>query len=125
MFCILSLLIQSIGLKNIISKGYYEKSTKILNINFDTPTIGCIGSLFTSSYINTWYVKLNKPSFNPPNWLFAPVWTLLFILTGLSFYLVWKQNFGDRRNIAVGIYSIQLILNLSWSLLFFGLKTRL
>lgn len=85
--------------------------------------IGFLGSFFTSSSVNTWYKQLDKPSFNPPEWLFAPVWTMLFILIGLSFYLVWKQNFGDRKNIAVGIYSIQLILNLFWSLLFFGLKS--
>lgn len=70
--------------------------------------IGFLGSFFTSSSVDTWYEQLNKPSFNPPKWLFAPVWTMLFILIGLSFYLVWKQNFGDRKNIAVGITPFNL-----------------
>lgn len=85
--------------------------------------IGSLGSFFTSNSVDTWYKQLIKPSFNPPNWLFGPVWTILFILIGISFYLVWKQNFANRKNIAIGIYSVQLFLNLLWSLLFFGLKS--
>jgi len=87
-----------------------------------TLVIGFAGSFFTSSSVNDWYTTLNKPIFNPPNWLFGPVWTLLFILIGLSFYFVWIENFGKQKKIAIGIYSFQLILNLLWSFLFFGLK---
>lgn len=87
-----------------------------------TLSAGFLGSFFTSSSIDTWYASLNKPSFNPPNWLFVPVWTSLFILIGISFYLVWRKNFGGRRNLAVGVYSIQLSLNLLWSFFFFGLE---
>lgn len=87
-----------------------------------TLSAGFLGSFFTSSSIDTWYASLNKPSFNPPNWLFVPVWTSLFILIGISFYLVWRKNFEGRRNLAVGVYSIQLSLNLLWSFFFFGLE---
>ena len=56
--------------------------------------VGMLGSLFTSMSVKTWYQTIKKPVFNPPNWLFAPVWTILFILIGLSFYFVWINNFG-------------------------------
>ncbi|ASI99046.1 TspO/MBR family protein [Thermococcus celer] len=84
--------------------------------------VGFAGSFFTSSSINSWYSTINKPSFNPPNWLFAPVWTLLFILIGISFYLVWNKDFGDIRSWVLLIYGANLALNLLWSLLFFGLR---
>jgi len=87
--------------------------------------IGFIGSLFTSQSVNTWYKTLNKPWFNPPNWLFAPVWTILFILAGMSFYLVWDLDFGNKKWMAIGIFSLDMILNLMWSLLFFGLRNPL
>lgn len=84
--------------------------------------IGFIGSLFTSSSVNSWYLSINKPSFNPPNWIFAPVWTILFILIGISFYLVWQRNFGNNKKLLIGVFILNLLLNLIWSLLFFGLK---
>lgn len=87
--------------------------------------IGFLGGIITSSSVRSWYKTLNKPSFNPPNWLFSPVWTILFILIGISFYLVWKKNFGNNRNIAIGVFLFQIILNFLWSLLFFGLRNPL
>lgn len=84
--------------------------------------IGFIGSFFTSSSVNNWYTTINKPAFNPPNWIFGPVWTILFILIGISFYLVWSLDFGNKKWLAIGIFSINLLLNLFWSLLFFGLR---
>uniref|UniRef100_A0A7C2K3E2 Tryptophan-rich sensory protein n=1 Tax=candidate division WOR-3 bacterium TaxID=2052148 RepID=A0A7C2K3E2_UNCW3 len=87
--------------------------------------VGFIGSLFTSSSVNTWYKEINRPSFTPPNWLFAPAWTLLFVLIGLAFYLVWLNNFGDNKTLVIGIFVLQLSLNLLWSLLFFGLRSPL
>jgi tryptophan-rich sensory protein len=79
--------------------------------------IGFLGSFFTSSSLDLWYVSLNKPSFNPPNWIFAPVWTSLYLLIGLSFYFVWKKGINGRVTL---IYFLQLFLNLLWSVLFFG-----
>lgn len=79
-----------------------------------------LGGLITVKSVNTWYTTIQKPSFNPPNWLFGPVWSTLFLLIGISSYLIWRK----REQIAhfprtVAIYFIQLILNLGWSFLFF------
>lgn len=87
---------------------------------------GLIGSLFTAPSVDTWYTTLQKPSFTPPGWLFAPVWTVLYILMGISVFLVWLKGWKSslaRR--ALGIFFIQLILNAVWSVLFFGLKLPL
>jgi tryptophan-rich sensory protein len=84
---------------------------------------GGIGSLFTSPAISTWYVMLQKPSFNPPNWLFAPVWIILFLLMGISLYLIWSKGLENRKiKVAIFVFAIQLILNILWSFLFFGLQ---
>ena len=87
--------------------------------------IGFLGSFFTAGSVDSWYTTINKPSFNPPDWIFAPVWTILFILIGLSFYLVWRKNFGEDRKKVFTVYSLQLLFNLLWSVFFFGLKSPL
>ncbi len=85
---------------------------------------GFIGSVFTSPSIPTWYATLNKPFFTPPNWLFAPVWTTLFILMGVSLFLVWRRSLESREvNTSIGIFIFQLILNTLWSIVFFGLRS--
>ena len=85
---------------------------------------GFIGSFFTTPAIPTWYATLNKPSFTPPNWLFAPVWTTLFVLMGISAFLVWRKGLNNRQvKIALGIFGVQLILNILWSAMFFGLRS--
>ncbi len=87
---------------------------------------GFIGSIFTSKSVSTWYTTLNKPSFNPPGWVFAPVWTTLFILMGVSLYLVWSKGLEvEGVKSAIIIFSVQLLLNILWSLLFFGLQSPL
>lgn len=84
---------------------------------------GFIGSVFTSPAIPTWYASLARPSFNPPNGVFAPVWTTLFILMGMALYLVWQQGFGKKEvKKALTIFGVQLVLNILWSILFFGLR---
>jgi len=94
-----------------------------LIISLAIPLIfGYLGSVFTSKSVNSWYLTLKKPSFNPPNWIFAPVWTFLFILMGLSFYLIWRKVYSREKRSAFFVYFIQLFLNLLWSLFFFGLK---
>ena len=83
--------------------------------------IGFAGSFFTSSSVDSWYQTINKPSFNPPNWIFGPVWTILYILIGISFYLVWNSNKTEKlKTKTYLIFSIQLFLNFLWSVLFFG-----
>lgn len=85
---------------------------------------GMIGSFFTTPSIATWYASLIKPSFSPPNWVFAPVWTTLFILMGLSLYLVWSRGL-KKVKLEITIFGVQLILNIIWSVLFFGLRSPL
>jgi tryptophan-rich sensory protein len=104
---------------------------------------GAAGSFFTLPAIKTWYAGLNKPGFNPPSWIFAPVWTTLFLLMGVSLYLVWQKNFTAEKPYsgkikvwnklsekflarwqkanAVLVFSVQLGLNILWSSIFFGL----
>ena len=84
---------------------------------------GAIGSIFTVSSVKTWYVTLIKPSFNPPSWIFGPVWTILYTLMGISLWIIWKQKLeGKNVKIALTVFFIQLILNASWSFFFFGIK---
>lgn len=83
-----------------------------------------IGSVFTTSAIDTWYSTLNKPFFNPPNWVFGPAWTLLYLLMGISLYLAWISKTGkEKKRQAITLFIIQLSLNALWSILFFGLKS--
>src|SRR4051812_3572574 len=81
--------------------------------------IGTVAGLATASSISSWYAYLLKPSFNPPNWLFGPVWTLLYILMGISLYLVWKQSPSRHRYNAMSVFFIQLFFNFCWSFIFF------
>ncbi|MCX6718464.1 MAG: tryptophan-rich sensory protein [Candidatus Staskawiczbacteria bacterium] len=108
---------------------------------------GAVGAGFTTPEINNWYQSLNKPGFNPPNWIFGPVWTVIFVLMGISLYLVWSErflvnnkiNFKGRKpwnklsqkflsgkwqkaNIII-IFAVQLVLNILWSVIFFGMHS--
>ncbi|MGD9129590.1 MAG: tryptophan-rich sensory protein [Candidatus Woesebacteria bacterium] len=84
---------------------------------------GLLASFFTSSSVRTWYFDLNKPFFNPPDWIFAPVWISLYLMMGLAFYLVWqgksKKKFLKKAKI---IFLLQLFFNFLWSIIFFGLQ---
>lgn len=85
---------------------------------------GIVGSIFTTSSIPTWYVTLAKPELAPPNWIFAPVWTTLFVLMGIAAFLVWRRGLGRRDvKIALGIFLGQLVLNTLWSIIFFWLHS--
>ncbi|MGB8707334.1 MAG: TspO/MBR family protein [Dehalococcoidia bacterium] len=87
---------------------------------------GAIGSIFTRSDIPTWYATLEKPAFTPPNWLFAPAWTLLYILMGTAAFLVWRKGLENRQvRTALIVFLVQLILNALWSVVFFGLESPL
>ena len=89
-------------------------------------TAGVAGSLYTSQSLSWWYPILNKPAFTPPAWMFGPVWTFLYILMGYALYLVWNKGLkkGGVTD-AVAIFGVQLILNVAWSYLFFGLRNPL
>jgi translocator protein len=87
---------------------------------------GVIGSFFTTPNIATWYESLHKPWFTPPSWVFGPVWTTLFILMGISLFLVLREGW-ERKDVQIGtaIFGVQLVLNILWSYLFFGLHSPL
>ena len=82
---------------------------------------GFIGAIFTMDSIPTWYAALNKPSFNPPNNVFGPVWTILYVMMGISMFLIWKEGLKNKdvKNAFI-FFIIQLILNSLWSVVFFG-----
>lgn len=85
--------------------------------------VGIVGSSFTAPAIPIWYAGLVKPSFNPPSWLFGPVWTVLYVLMGISLWMVWQKR-KSNKNVkkAIRLFGIQLILNAIWSPIFFGAK---
>ncbi len=84
---------------------------------------GFLGSLFTTPAIPTWYRTFHKPFFTPPNWIFSPVWISLFILMGISLFLVWQRQDHPKVKTALIFFFVQLILNILWSAAFFGLKS--
>jgi translocator protein len=88
--------------------------------------IGILGSFSTMSSIPNWYAALTKPAFNPPSWIFGPVWTILYLMIGISFYLVWTSKIKASRKIyAYWIFWIQLLLNGIWTPVFFGMHNLL
>lgn len=85
--------------------------------------VGILGAVFTADAIPNWYATLDKPFFAPPNWVFGPVWTLLYFMMGVSFYLLWKQGWQKKKVKLAGQYFLaQLALNFIWSPIFFGLR---
>ena len=88
--------------------------------------IGFLSSIATQSSVNDWYVTLNKPSFTPPNYLFAPVWTALYIMMGVAAGIVWSKGYHHIWvKTALYHFVFQLLLNALWSIVFFGLKNPL
>jgi len=85
--------------------------------------LGSIAGILTTQEITGWYATLNKPSFNPPSYLFGPVWTALYILMGVSMFLIWITPKTDLRQKALTIFGIQLFFNFWWSILFFSFHT--
>jgi tryptophan-rich sensory protein len=81
-----------------------------------------IGGYFTFVSVETWYQTLNKPNFNPPDWVFGPVWTTLYILMGVSIWLIWKKETSKIRTISMIIFWVQFFFNIFWTYLFFGIQ---
>lgn len=81
--------------------------------------LGGIAGVVTTDNIAGWYSTINKPSFNPPNSIFGPVWTGLYLLMGIAMFIVWKSSSDGIRSNATQIYGVQLILNFAWSFMFF------
>ncbi len=85
---------------------------------------GLIGAVFTAGAIPTWYAALQKPSFTPPNWLFGPAWTTLYLLMGIAAFAAWRKGLADQRvKASLSSFLGQLILNVLWTATFFGLKS--
>ena len=82
-----------------------------------------LGSLVTTPRISGWYAELEKPFFNPPSWLFGPVWTILFLAMAVAGWLVWRRAGFSGTGVALTLFGVQLFLNVLWSTLFFGLKS--
>ncbi len=84
---------------------------------------GAAGALFTAPAIPTWYAALQKPAFSPPNWLFGPVWLILYLLMGIAVYLIWQKiTENDKVKTALWLFWLHLFFNAAWSPVFFGLK---
>jgi len=105
-----------------------KKWVKLLLCIILVQLIAFLGSVFTVSSIETWYDSLIKPSFNPPSWLFGPVWTILYLMIGVSLYFFItsnpKKNYAEKnkiKKIGYWIFGIQILLNGIWTPLFFGL----
>jgi translocator protein len=98
---------------------------KLIAMILGCEAAGGLGALVSGNAIETWYPTLRKPSFNPPNWIFGPVWTLLFALMGVALYLVSETKGDDERvtRLAKWLFALQLGLNVLWSGLFFGLRS--
>ena len=84
---------------------------------------GSLSGLAIADNISTWYSTLNKPSFNPPNYLFGPVWSVLYILMGIGLYLILQTPKSAMRTKSIVLFTVQLILNLSWSFIFFNAQS--
>jgi tryptophan-rich sensory protein len=86
--------------------------------------VAAIGGIATGSSVSTWYVTLKKPVWNPPAWVFGPVWTLLYLMMGIASWLVWQKRAQNEAQVrrALDWYGLQLGLNLAWSVIFFGLR---
>jgi translocator protein len=83
---------------------------------------GLIGAVFTFSSVDTWYLTLNTPSWNPPSWVFGPVWTTLYTLIGISAYIIWRNKDKIKKKLALQVYGLHLAFNALWTIIFFGLK---
>lgn len=99
------------------------KIIKLLTCIMASLAVGAIGSIATIPNIPIWYAGLDKPWFNPPNWIFGPVWTILYVLMGVALYLVWTSQSKRGKRRAFALFGIQLFLNTAWSIVFFGLHT--
>src|SRR5690349_157709 len=83
---------------------------------------GVVGAVFTADSVTGWYRTIAKPSWTPPDRVFGPVWTVLFILMGVAAWLVWRRGWASCRG-ALGLFAVQLFLSVGWSLVFFGLRS--
>jgi len=84
--------------------------------------VAAAGGAVTATSVETWYAGLAKPPFNPPDWVFGPVWTALYLMIAVAGWRVWRRRGESGAWLALGAWGVQLSLNLSWSMLFFGAR---
>jgi benzodiazapine receptor len=85
--------------------------------------IAASGAAWTNTSLTTWYAHLNKPAWNPPNWVFGPVWTTLYVLMAVAAWLVWRERGWREGSMPLSVFAAQLVLNAAWSWLFFGMRS--
>lgn len=101
-----------------------SKSLKFITSILVCEAVGLLATPFTISSIQTWYSTLNKPSFSPPNWVFGPVWTILYFMMGVAAYIIWSKGLASKKiRYALSFFLIQLFFNFLWSIIFFGLRS--
>ena len=97
-----------------------NKIIKLLAAIIICEGVGFLGTIFTIPAIQGWYMTLQKAPFNPPPWVFGPVWTTLYFLMGVSVFLLLQKKLKKQRTFLLGLFAFQLFLNFSWSVIFFG-----
>jgi tryptophan-rich sensory protein len=97
-----------------------NKIAKLLAAIIICEGVGFLGTVFTIPSIQGWYMTLHKAPYNPPPWVFGPVWTTLYFLMGVSIFLLWQKKLKNKRTFLVGFFGFQLFLNFLWSVIFFG-----
>ena len=86
--------------------------------------VGGLSGIATARGVQDWYPTLAKPSFNPPSWVFGPVWSVLYVMMGIAAFLVWQKGWESGAvRVALGLFAVQLVLNGLWSILFFGMRS--
>ncbi len=107
------------GIKELLQK-YWPSLILFLLLSYGA---ALIGNIATYSSVNTWYQTIEKPTWNPPRWIFGPVWTLLYFMIACSGWVLWTKTVGDRPTFVLVIYFVHLGLNALWSVMFFGLQS--
>lgn len=104
--------------------GQVRNRLQLISFIIAVELVGAFGTLFTTPAIPTWYAMLPKPALNPPSWIFGPVWITLYALMGVAAYLVWQKGWNKKRvRKALGVFALQLALNVLWTPVFFGLRS--
>lgn len=99
----------------------FKKILQIIGFIAICEAAGILGSFFTINAIPEWYNTLNQPSFRPPNWIFGPVWTILYALMGIAAWRIWRKSANNKQaNFAVKLFFVHLFFNAIWSIVFFG-----
>jgi benzodiazapine receptor len=107
------------GLRRLPGGGDYGVLAAFVALTF---AISALGAWVTAGSVATWYPTLVKPPFNPPAWVFAPVWSALYLMIAIAGWRAWRRGPGARVRLALTVYAVQLALNLSWSFVFFGAR---